>query len=460
MGLFTGMFEDSAKRIRFNTGTWFDIITGIYEPGFADGLYLNGGLGTCTTGLHGRGNTYKSTLMDSIIMGCLRLYEGMHCITNDTEYSKVKERIMRFTQGARFGNADVSDRFVLISDPNCGIEWTNKAITDLCNRREAMKKDLMITTPFFDSHCKPIEIMMPTIVFIDSWSELTTTAMIKFLSEKGLDDDKFRTLYMENGNRKTILLTFLNQMATKYGLIVCATARTGDNRSLDYMPPAKELVHQKQKDKIKDVGSKFTTLVHVLTQVQSCKPCQDSSNEAEYPLGVTGPLDLNRVEINSSRNKSNMSGPLIPMIVSQEWGLLSEVSYFDFLRTHAKSSIGTGRPNFSCPFLPDVKFTRKSLREDLMDNYQLCRALELAARYQYIKMSWNLSSLPVSFEADVEKVFDKLTSKDQLMQDILESTSVWAPIDPSKKSKHGEVLGAGGRKHMSLFEVLHAIQKA
>lgn len=460
MNLFEGLVQDTPKRVRFNTGTWFDMISGVYEPGFADGIYLNGGLGTYTTALHGRGNTYKSTIMDSVVMGLLRLYPQTQGVCQDTEYSKVKERILRFSQGARFGNEDMFERFVLDSDPSHGVEWTNDLFNQLGKKRKENEKDLLIHTPFLDRSGKPIRVMLPTVVFIDSLSELSTAKYVDFMEDKGLSDDKFRTMNSENGLRKTTLLTYMNQEAAKYGIIICTTARTGDNRSLDGSPVSKELVHQKQKDKIKDVGSKFTTLVHVLTQVQSCKPCLDSSNCAEYPLGEMNGLDLNRVEINSSRNKSNMSGILIPMIVSQEWGLLTEVSYFDFLRTYAKNSIGTGRPHYACPFLPDVKFTRKSLREDLMDNYPLCRALELAAQYRYIQMSWNLSSLPVDFTMDVEKVFDKLTSSDPLMQDILEATSVWAPIDPSKKVKHGEVLGAGGRKHMSLFEVLHKVQKA
>lgn len=457
MGLFSGTFVDSVKQVRFNTGTWFDMVSGIFEHGYADGLYLNGGLGTCTTGLHGGGNTNKSTIFDTVIAGTMRYY-GLDCICQDTEYSKVKERMMRFAQGARYGNANLDDQLTLISDPNCGIEWTNDAINKICEVQEANRKDRMITTPFMDTKGKLVTLLKPSILYIDSWSELTTVAIINFLRDKGLSEDKFRTLYMENGNRKTLLLTYLNQMAKKHGIIVCATARTGRNQSMDHMPPPKELAHQKQKDKIKDVGSKFTTLVHVLMQVQTCKVLQDSTQKAEYPLGDTGSLDLYRVEINSSRNKSNLSGPLIPMIVSQEWGLLPEVSYFDFLRLYATNSIGTGRPYYSCPFLPDVKFTRKSIRSDLMENYQLCRALELAAQYLYVQLSWNTGSLPVKFDVPVEKVFDKLTSSDPLMKDILESTGAWAPVDVSKKHKHGEIPGVLGRKHMSLFEVLKKVQ--
>lgn len=453
--------EDSRKKIRFSTGTMMDMVTGKYEPGYGNGFYLNGGLGTCTTGLHGRGNTYKSTLFDSWIIGMMRLYPEMRCFIFDTEFSKEKERLVKFSRGARYGDEDVSKRIALKSDP----EWTIEKITSfmhkICDEREAHAKDLRITTPFFDGHGDPVKMMLPTVIYIDSWSELTSQAINKFLKEKGLGDDKFRTLYMENGNRKTLLLSLLNQMASRYGLIICATARTGDNRSMNHLPPPKELTHQRNSDKIKDVGSKFTTLVHVLAQIRSCKNLLDANKEAFYPHGDTAALDIQELQMNTSRNKSNMSGPIIPMIVSQEHGLLNEVSNFHFLREYGGEGLLGNPRSYASAWMPDVKFNRKNLRSSLDDNYELGRALELTARYQYVKMSWNTGSLPVMFDATAEQLFEKLTSSEVPMTDILQSTSAWAPITTtSKKPKPGFIPGAGGRTHMSLFEVLRLAGQA
>ncbi len=72
--MFEGIDDDTAPRILFNTGTFFDIMTGNFEVGHDGQAFLNGGLGPFITGLHGRGNTYKSTLMDSLMVGVLRNY--------------------------------------------------------------------------------------------------------------------------------------------------------------------------------------------------------------------------------------------------------------------------------------------------------------------------------------------------------------------------------------------------
>lgn len=456
--------ESTQKRIRFNTGTFFDLTTGKYEQGVKGHWLLNGGYSTCTTALHGRGNYYKSTLMDSWIMGMLQLYPQMRCFIFDTEFSKELGRLLKFTKGQIHGFRDVTDQVILKSSPElCTIEQIDSFLTWLIDLRKKNKASFKITTPFVDMHGKPIIEYLPTVVYTDSWSELSSESVIEFMRQKGFDDAKWRTMYMENGNKKTLMLSYMNQIAKQHGIIFAATARTGDNSGIGAGPmgPAKELTHQAQKDKIKDAGAKFTTLTHTLMQVKNCRNIQDTAKEAEYPHGNTGPMDLQELKLNSSRNKSNASGLLLPLIVSQENGYLNDVTNFHFLKESCKCEAITrsGVGFYSSSWLPDVRFSRKTLRENVIDNYQLARALELTARYQYIKSSWNTGSIPLDFSVTAEAIFDKLTSNGGAMKDILESTSVWAPIKNGVIPKNGRLIGAQGRETMTLFEVMALAEK-
>jgi hypothetical protein len=455
--VFESLYGDSPPLTLFNTGTLFDLMAGAYTVGSDGKFYLNGGLGNFITGLHGRGNTFKSTLTDALVMGVLRNYDDVQCFCVDTEHSKDKARIMSFVNSGIFEPTDVSDRFHLKAGP----EWTINKVWDLvkqvCELKAKNKKALYQKTNFLDYHGKQMNVWSPTIIWIDSFSQLKSDAEGDILGldadakskkdEREIENKKNKTLYMDDGNKKTMLMAALNKMCAEYGIIITTTAHTGDNFAMDGAPPSKELLHQKQKDKIKGVGSKFTTLTHVLTQVQSCKFCQDSAKKALYCDGATADQDLNELSVVISRNKVGASGISVPFVVSQAHGLLNDVSNLNFLRTYGYEGLtgGASKPNNSCSWLPETTFTRNNVREKFRGDYQLCRAMELVARYRYIQLSWNLSKLPIDFTRPPEQVFDLLTKSSMKMEDILNTTSNW-----SFKKRD--------REFMTLFDIIGQIK--
>jgi hypothetical protein len=449
MNIFESLYGDSPPLVLFNTGTMFDLMAGSYTIGSDGNFYLNGGLGTYITGLHGRGNTYKSTFTDSLIVGMLRNYKDIQCFCMDTENSKDKKRIMSFMNSGLANVEDLSNRFHLKSGP----EWTINAVWEfvkqICDLKEKNKKDLMVKTKFLDYKGNAISMWTPTILWIDSFSQLKSDAEKDILDKRDFENAKNKTLYMDDGNKKTMLLAALNKMCSTYGIIIVTTAHTGDNFSMDsFAPPSKELLYQKQNDKIKNVGSKFTTLTHLLAQVQSCRTCVDSNKKPLYCSGQTSNNDLNELSIIISRNKVGASGLAVPFIVSQEYGLLNEVSYLHFLRTYDYEGLtgGASKANNSCSWLPDVTFTRNNVREKFSADYKLCRAIELVARYRYIQLSWNLTKLPIDFTRSPEEVFDLLNKQSIKMDDILNTTSNWS------YQKYD-------RPFMTLFDVIGKIKK-
>jgi hypothetical protein len=96
------------------------------------------------------------------------------------------------------------------------------------------------------------------------------------------------------------------------------------------------------------------------------------------------------------------------------------------------------------PFLmPDLTISRNTIRELGESNYQLRRALELAAQYCYIKHNWNTSEYPVRFDIEPQKLFDTLNSdkNKNVISDILNSRGYWTYT----KTEH---------PYMDLFKVL------
>jgi hypothetical protein len=444
--IFDEMPDDSKPMVLFNTGTFLDLMAGYFVLGKDGKFYLNGGMGSFITGIHGRGNTHKSSLGDSFIDGLMRIYTDAHGVCIDTEYSKDKRRSTSFTKGQLFGDVDIYDRYRLYSDPDYTLNKVWEIVKQIAAAKVANKKDMMFTSPFFDYDGKLIMTWKPTVLFLDSFSQLKSDVEHDALDDKDLEDGKNKTLWLDDGNKKTLLLTQLNKYAARYGIIIVATAHTGDNISLDtYTPPSKELLFQKQKDKIKNVGSKFVTLTHVLAQIQSCKLCHDTAKSPLYKHGDTGNDDLHELEVITSRNKVSPAGISVPFVVSQTHGLLNEVTYLNFLRNNAYVGLdgGSSKPKHACVWLPDVKFTRNDVREQFMSNYELCRAIELVAQYRYIQLSWNLQNLPVDFKRTPEQVFDLLNKNSGRMKDILNTTGHWRYNNAK-----------GDREYLSLFDVI------
>ena len=243
---------------------------------------------------------------------------------------------------------------------------------------------------------------------------------------------------MVDGNKKTIFNRDASTSAGELGISFCLVAQVGDNMSLEsYGPVAKEMPHMRQKDKLKNVGSKFLYLTHSVIQPISARPCHDSSKQALYKNGVTSPTDVMQVTASHLRNKLGKSGQIMDFIISQTSGLLPRVTELHYLRETCKYAGLDGGPSakqHACVLYPGVSFTRNTFRGKVREDYRLARAVELAARYLFIQNNWNLSSLPFDFEIPLERVYDKIMeSKDLTIDRVLDSTSYWSYADRGRE---------------------------
>jgi len=453
MSMFDDLKDESARVPLYNTGTMYDVMTGSYVQGYDGKWYLNGGIPQAITGIHGGGNLYKSTMMDSFIVGMLRIY-GIDCFDIDTEGSKGKERVSDFVADPLHMQLwpeppDMESAITIKSDPlETTITPVWEFLKEIAAKKEANRKKCQVELPIVDPATgKKTKAWIPTVVFIDSLTELESDEEGEMLdSKKGIEDKKNKTIWLVDGNKKTLLTRAIRKMSAKYGICFVCSAHKGKNSDLDsHTPTPKQLQHMKQSDRMKGVGSRFEFLCHVLSQVTSAKLIPDAKGEALYGPGPV--TDINEIILKIQRNKSNASGISSEFIVSQDEGLLNIVSYLHYIRKTGYVGLdgGSAKPRHACVWYPDVSFTRNSVRGLAENDYSLCRAIELTARYLYIQRNWNLSKIPFDFTQTPEKVFDALTSNKAEMKAILETTSYWT-------------IGKCEREYMSIMDILDKAQ--
>lgn len=446
MSVLSSMKKDSSPRMMYNTGTLYDLMTGHFIKGKANKWYLNGGLPPAITGIHGAGNMFKSTLMDSFIMGALRIYTDADYFIYDTEGSKSKPRVMRFVNDLLHNIEDEDDinLRITLKSADDEIDVVNVLWKELNMMRDLKKdnlKEIEVTLPFVDvATGNPMVAVLPTFSFIDSLTEVKSTEEDTMIEKDGIESSKNKTIWMVDGNKKTSLVRHIRTLASKYGICFACSAHKGKNQDMgSHLPPKKQLQFMKQSDRIKGVGSRFEFLTHSLVEVASARTSLDSNKDCKYPKGSTSSNDINELLAVIQRGKGNSSGTMVTFIVSQEYGLLNTVTNYHFLKDNKEGNNIPGlngsisAPKHSCVWYPDVKFGRKDIRFKEEEDYKLVRALELSAQYRYIQCNWNLSSLPFDFTQSFEQVYDKLIANDVNMEEVLETTGYWNYKESSRK---------------------------
>lgn len=436
--------------VQLNTGTGLDLATGKFLKGKDDKWYCNGGL-FLTTGIGGRGNSYKSALGGSFMAAALGIYPTADAEVLETEHS-VQDK-GRYDELSPYG-IPVSDRIEFINQTQMNLSDWLEYIKERGEEKIKNKKDLMVETPFFDLHTGKLgRIMTPTICYIDSLSKATGEQEEDLYDENKIDSNKTNPAYIRDGALKTKFMRMLPKLASDYGMYFIMTAHVKDQGGMgDITPPSKELQYMKQKDKFKNVGSDFDFLTTTLMQNWGATPLTNgkdaSSKTCLYPLDGCSPVnELQEVPNIMLRCKNNASGTLMRFVVSQYMGLLPDVTNFHMLRSFDNYGlIVSGSKNIFTPkLLQDVSVNRNTLRNLLAKNYQLRRALELTAQICYIQNHWFLPRMPAQVRMDFDEIVTRIHKKGKEFTDlVLNSTSCWS-YTPSE------------RPYMSIMDLLDAI---
>ena len=443
--LKTMNWNDSAFHPYLNTNTLFDIQTGVFVPGSHGGMILNGGLGL-TNSVMGRPQMFKSTVMFSFIMRVLSYYPESISITDDTEDSLKKDRIVKFSPYNDNHN-DLYERNIIQTPVDTTAEEFFEKIKKTAEEKLKHKSDYLVESPILDPRTNsPLMMLIPTLINYDSWSAMISSSAQNIYDTKQIGSSDTNIVYMRDANVKKMMISQIPTLAARAGMYFSLSAHVGEKYELNpYAQSPKTLQYMRTSDKPKGVGNDFNFLISNSLDMRSVKVLLDGDKECQYPLNNSGgEMELNEVIGVLCRCKNNMSGTLLPMVVSQANGVLGDLSNYHYLKENKYFGF-TGSPQNHKLQLTNCNINRNTIREKLLDP-KITRAIEILAQLLYIQSNW-MPSRVVDFSMSPEVLTEKLIGCDgPNVNDILESRGWWTY---DKKNK---------QPYMSLFDILSIAQ--
>lgn len=450
--------------VLFNTDSMFDLITGELKRGVDGHLYINGGLSASLAGVLAPPNQYKSTFTLSLMARIAALYQQQVAIfDSEASIGRWEDRIIR-TAG-NHSDLIVPEQFLKFdASTEYDIAEIDKKLKEFGEMKKAHEKELTITTPFLDTRTgKAAKTWVPTLIILDSLSEMYAKEEEEMLDGKqGLDDSKNKTVYMKDANAKTTFLRKIRRMAIEYGFIITATAHYGKQLNLDsYGPQPKLIQFMKQGYAPKNVGSKFLFYTSPQLFIDSCRVLQDDAKECWYKIsGSHNKVDINEIAVQIQRCKNAPAGTTHPYIVSQENGLLTDVSDYNYLKNSKSCWLEGNNITQHCTFTPKTSLTRNSMRDICQQDPREVRALQLAAQLTYVASVWNDEVLKNNFGVSVAvkpgELMDWLSSdKNKYTIDrVLESRGYWLPKELENDKSIPQ------KEYLSIFDVLEEYRKS
>jgi hypothetical protein len=445
MGLLDSIdFKESAFQPYLNTGTLLDVQAGVFIPGSHGGMILNGGLST-TNAVVGREQMFKSTELMSYIVRAMKHYPQSECFIYDTEYAQKKDRLIKFST---FSDYNTFDGRLKISTPaeETAEEFFEK-VKAMCAYKLANPKDFMVDSPLLDPRTgNPMKVWIPTFVVFDSWSEMTSGNVQGILETKVLGSSDTNMIFMKDGIIKKMMLSQIPRLATMAGVYFMMSAHLGNKFELNpRVTSPKSLPFMKAADKPKEVGSNFNFLMSNYLEMRKVEVLVDDKIPI-YPTDGSSDSELSEVTAIMLRCKNNMSGTLLPMVVSQTSGIMSDLSNYNYIRKNEYFGL-LGSKVHHKPAMTDISVGRTTIREKLNDP-KLAHAIELLAQLCYIQNNWVQSpGAEVNFSMKPEVLAEKLLASDSpTTSDILESRSWWT-YDKTNK-----------QPYLSLYDVLAIAQ--
>lgn len=436
--------SDTDERIFYNTGSPFDFVTGEFLPSIDGGYINNGGL-TYTNAAQGRQEMFKSTSMDAKIIGVMARYPHVELITKDTEESKKKARMLRMNDT----DTEIDPARMVLYGNEMGSEEFIELIKTIRATKLKQAKDLTVETPFIDPKTgKARRILIPTIVYIDSWSKFRPNPVMESLNKYEASDSALNTIHMFEGKTKNNWVSLFPSWGAQANILFCLTAQIGDTIQMDrYAPTNKVLPNMRATDKILSVGKDFSFMMSTLLQVTKAEPALNNDrNGPLYPEAdkLTAANEWVRVHSSTVRCKNNGSGMPMSELLSKANGPNNALTCYDYMRDNKYYGLPGNMQHHTVALYPDGPTVgRTTVRAKLDTDYKLRRAVEISANLLYIQSNWTVNKDAHLFMMRPEDLLDKLLSSGYAMSEILESRGYWTynKQDP--------------RQYLSLLDILY-----
>lgn len=392
-----GDFFQPAPKIRpsLNLGCLFDIPTGRYHTGEHGESILNGGL-AYFTGVGGKGNSFKSTLMHYMNLCILARYSCSTSITYDTEMSLTMDRLhqlSRVFEQLRGVNLEDTGRLMLTDGTAMiGDVWF-KALQEFAKDKQKNAKQYTLTTPFIDPKSgEHLMGLVPTLCELDSLSMFMTSNVEAIYEKNRVGESGANTDALRSAAAKSQMLLQFPTLTAANGIYLMTSAHVGKQHQLDpYAPPAKQLQFLKGNNAFKHVPEKFSFLPNNLYFVLNTQVFANKNTKApEYPSGpddnVEGDTDLQLITVQNLRAKAGPTGMPYELVVSQREGLQAGLSELNYIKAFDRFGLGGNDRNYFLEIYPDVTISRTTVRGKLKEDALLRRAMELTAELCQIKV--------------------------------------------------------------------------
>lgn len=401
-------------RVALNIGAGLDVPTGNYVTGQYGDMVLNGGLSQLT-GIAAVPNTFKSTIQLYMLLCALeRILTGImahndkakkpfahqtSCQGYDTEVNMQVEGLLRLIYRFKLLVEMDAYRSGIISVSDAG-NYMGDAYYDLVKEFRRMKtkmvNELMVPTAFYN-HFKGelLQIILPTFEYIDSFSRFDTQDVDDIRQKNSLGDSAANAQHLRQNLTKTAYLVEQPAAVAQAGVYLSMVAHVGETSTMGQNPMAAPLPKKLQDLptglKLKMVPDQFLFLTHNCWYITPARPMiNQDTKEVRYPRDSNDnnylDPDLKTVTMVQLRGKNGMTGVKIPIVISQQEGLLPHLSNFNYLKEHDVRGFGFNGNNvhYELDLMPGVKMGRTTVRGKLDSNPALCRAMEFTAELRQI----------------------------------------------------------------------------
>lgn len=422
-------------RVLLPVGSLLDLSTGNFRISPDGSSHLNGGLNKIN-GVGGRGNTFKSTVlryMTTTAFGRLTqptLEAILGYIIYDTEDSVQQLRVEHFcSRWAHLIDADLFKKGIIsiVDSTTLGNEFFAQ-LKALGDEKIKVFKDKGLTAPFYDADDKPITIMNPTIVEVDSLSQMPVQVVESIYDKNEVGDSGMNVEAMRAAGAKAQMIKQMPRTTTSADIYIGLVAHMGDEIVMDqYAPSTKKLSFMKNGLKFKGVPENFNFLTNTLLVCSMVKPCTNPDKGPEYPRisSERNPsVDLMEITVQVLRCKTAASGNSIILLASQEDGIQPSLSELHNLRrTNKGYGLGGNKTTFHCVLYPEVNMTRTNAREKLKGDAKLERAINICSEIQQLHEYYSEQYEAVLIHP--EELYEKIKALGYDWNKILETRGYW-----------------------------------
>ena len=379
------MGESSGEMPLLNIGMLQDIPTATFVKGSKGETVIFGGV-DLSTAFTGPGNSYKSTLAMYMFLTLLDRYADLGSIY-DSEINMKSQRILNLAKHMdihKYLETSFSDVIKLQSKTNMyADEWFNN-FKKLCEENEKSKHITFAGT----------NVTMPPVLttLLDSITEAEPKIANDMLNKAKVEDSSTNTYFMRTGLFKTKMVGEIPMYCFKGNNRFILTAHTGQKLGIGenkYSKPDKMLKELKDDEIIKGVSSKFSFLISTVYKNSGASVLKNQSTKLpDYPTadGNMYAVDLSTVTTKILRCKSGATGLLFPIVVSQTEGVLNSLTEFNYIKKkdfHPEVGgdwgISGSVQHYHMDFLPDVSLSRTKIRDLIVSNSRLRRAINLSS---------------------------------------------------------------------------------